>query len=192
MPATKRTRTRTRTMLARIHPTAPPRYTVERYNVVHEGKECTFHASRGWYEVSVGLARRLKRIRTNSNDPLSSQVFIVCSRVEAEAMEKAEEEMVAKATAPIKMGVADDPIKTEPEWEDDMGATDEEIQEAHIGTEGDGLPEMIDPAADLDDAELFGSDDELEDEPEPTPRPKKKAKKKGKKKAKRPQPRRRS
>lgn len=95
MPATK-----TNTRLVKIHPYNPKQgYHCKR----HIHPPYVFREDRGWYEVDNATAKALSKKLNNPGDPHSRPVFIVATHEEAEAMQAAEEEVVARPDKPVPL-----------------------------------------------------------------------------------------
>lgn len=85
------------TMLCKIHPYTPSQGYFRKRHIC---PPYTFRVERGWYEVDDTIAEKLRGEFNNPGDPTSRPVFIIASKAEAGAMDKAEQEIAAKADAP--------------------------------------------------------------------------------------------
>lgn len=89
--------------LVRIHPYDPHRGFKCRTYILSGSGYPKFDVTRGWYEVDDATAARLKKILNNPNDPRSQRVFQVVTKAQAEALDEAEADEVAEASAPIAL-----------------------------------------------------------------------------------------
>jgi len=185
------TATKTR-WVARIYPRSPAKgYLARTYLLTNSGYG-KFEVHRGWYEIDEEVIPRLRRARNRHGDPDSKPVFQICTAEEAAAIDRAEEEEVAKASRPIpiprarraildkaKSGAvkpAKRPVKKEeaPAYFETADPEDPEDQEF---MEDDEWPEDLSSLAEDEDSE--DEDEGSEDEP---PQAKKKVAKKAAKK----------
>lgn len=93
------------TMLVRIHPVNPQRGFHAATYLLANSRYPAFRVERGWYEVDKATANYLKEKRNNPADDNSKPIFQVCTKDEAVALDEAEIQRVAAATAPIPMPI---------------------------------------------------------------------------------------
>jgi len=153
MPKTK---TKPKTMLVRIHrPNKRLGYIAETYTLSGSGYP-KFDYRRGWYEVDLATAMKLRRALNNPLDQGSKPVFEVVSPEEGKALDVAEKQQVAQATAPIPLPQK---IHKPTRAEVREAAKSEEVEDADLDLSNEDNDEDWDALTSPDDGED-------EDEPE--------------------------
>ena len=137
-------------MFVRVKPyNEPLKQLVRRY--VYNGVR--FEEGKGWYSVPAATAEYLKTVKPNATDPLAPFVFDVCTKAEAEVLERKDYETAhperkisealtgaQKVTTAMLAKGSDEPVPVEPEpTGDDTGD----------GT-GDAEPKTGDDTGDAD------------------------------------------
>lgn len=180
---TNAVKTKPKTMLVRI---IPPNkrlgHIAETFTLSNSGYP-KFDYRRGWYEVDLATARKLSRARNNPLDYSSKPVFQVVSNEEAKALDIAEKQVKAEASAPIPLpNKVHRPQRDEVQEANDSALADADLDLSNEDTDEDWedlTSEEPEPVV----AQETASEDDLADlddlvDPEPAPKVTKKATKK--------------